>query len=194
MKIINASGKKQIWRTSSKKPLRICVKTLDNIHLRESDVRCALVGNLMKQDDLGRLQHTRDGSKSIPVHTEVRWYGRSGNLRWRSDIVIFEVFTLRVKNHLFQLPSKGYYFNKSKAIIEIKLRRTSGESGNQFISKIQQDIKKLRNIREEIGESCLCCVIILDRRRSITDKVPRDSLVKLYYATPSEKQLWIFDF
>lgn len=154
-------------------------------YLTESDVRCALVSELMKIPDLNQLQDTEDRSKSIPIHTEVRWYGQSGKLKWRSDIVVLDVSTLKVRNSLFRLPSKGYGFNKPKAIIEIKLRRINGESDNQLISKVQGDINKLQNIKDEIGGEYLCYLIVLDKRKSIQRKIPDVDTIKMYYGRSS---------
>jgi hypothetical protein len=142
-------------------------------YLTESDVRCALVNELTEITELGRLQDTQDGSKSVPIHTEVRWYGQSGQLKWRSDIVILDVRTLIVKNKLFRLPSKGYGFNEPKAIIEIKLRRVNGESKSTFIKKINKDIDRLKKIQHEIPGDYFCYLIILDKREDINRDILR---------------------
>lgn len=136
-------------------------------YLTESDVRCALVRELMKINDLNRLQITEDCSESIPIHTEVRWYGQSGKLKWRSDIVAIDVSTLKVRDGLFRLPSKGYGFNFPKAIIEIKLRRINGGSSKKFIKKIEEDIRKLSNIINEVPGDYFCCLVALDKKQNI---------------------------
>jgi len=141
-------------------------------YLTESDVRCALVSKLSEIPDLNELQDTKDGSKSIPIHTEVRWYGQSGTLKWRSDIVIIDVSTLEVKNKPFKLPSKGYGFNIPKVIIEIKFRRINGDSNSVFIKKINKDIEKLNKIKEEITGDYFCCLVILDKKDDINKDIP----------------------
>jgi len=155
-------------------------------YLTESDVRCALVRELMKISSLNKLQNTNDSSKSISIHTEVRWYGQSGKLKWRSDIVIIDVQTLKVKDGLFKLPSKGYAFNEPKAIIEIKLRRINGESKSTFIKKINKDIDRLKQIKREIAGDYFCCLIILDKKDDINGDIPSEhNNLNIYYQCAS---------
>ena len=77
-------------------------------YLTEEDVRGFLVSNLLKHSEFNALQDTSDNSKSISLHSEVRWYGYSGKLKYRSDIVIIDVASLKAKDGMFKLPSKGY--------------------------------------------------------------------------------------
>ena len=156
-------------------------------YLTESDVRCALVKKLMAAPEFRELEDTEDGSKSIPVHTEVRWYGQSNELKWRSDIVIIDVSTLRVKDGILKLPSKGFGFNRPRAILEIKLRRINGVSNNEFITKIGQDIERLENIRREVEGDYSCDLIILDKKADITEFVPfNHSSIRVYYCFTRE--------
>lgn len=157
-------------------------KNYPDKYLTESDVRCSLVNELMKNPEFNKIQNTEDNSKSIPLHTEVRWYGHSGRLKWRSDIVIIDVNSLRVKRDIFRLPSKGFGFNKPKAIIEIKLRRINGESNSAFISKIKQDINKLNRIRAEIVGNYFCGLVILDKKENIVQEITAiENNIELYY-------------
>lgn len=151
-------------------------------YLTESNVRCALVNKLAEIPDISNLQDTEDNSKSIPIHTEVRWYGQSGRLKLRSDIVILDTKTLRVRNGFFKLPSKGYAFNKPKAIIEIKLRRPNGKSKNAFIKEITKDLEKLKNIKDEVNGDYFCWLIILDKKEDINRDINElDNSIKIYY-------------
>ena len=150
-------------------------------YLTESDVRCLLFKKLVESQELAQLQQTEDDSCSIPLHTEVRWYGKSGKLKWRSDIVVVDVSSLRVKNNIFRLRSKGYEFNKPLAIIEIKLRRTKGDTDNAFIEKVQKDISKLEEIKREIPGDYPCYLIVLDKKNDIQEKIARADDVKIYY-------------
>lgn len=152
-------------------------------YLTESDVRCCLVGELVRIPEFNQLQDTEDGSKSIPIHTEVRWYGQSGKLKWRSDIVILDVKNLRVKSHdLFKLPSKGFGFNQPRAIIEIKLRRINGESNSTFIVKVNRDIEKLRCIRREVWGNYFCGLVVLDKKSNVAQEMPSiEDSPKVYY-------------
>lgn len=153
-------------------------------YLTESDVRCLLFKKLMEYQEFNQLQETEDGSYSIPVHTEVRWYGETGKLKWRSDIVILDVSTLRVKNGIFRLPSKGYGFYKPLAIIEIKLRRVNGSSDHMLIKKVREDIDKLKEIKTELPGDYYRYLVILDKKKNIEQIVKtlgRGEGIKLCY-------------
>ncbi|PIZ74520.1 hypothetical protein COY07_00515 [Candidatus Peregrinibacteria bacterium CG_4_10_14_0_2_um_filter_43_11] len=154
-------------------------------YLTESDVKCALVNRLMRSTEYGSLQNTEYGSKSIPVHSEVRWYGASGRLKWRSDIVILDVSDLRVKDGILKLPSKGFGFNYPKAIIEIKLRRPNGESDNVFRVKIEKDISKLAEIRSEVTGNYFCALVAFDKKGSI-ENIETNEKVKLFYTNSKQ--------
>lgn len=152
-------------------------------YLTENDVRCILFKKLMEYQRFNQLQQTADGSYSIPVHTEVRWYGESGKLKWRSDIVVINVFSLRVKE-MFRFPSKGYSFNKPLAIVEIKLRRINGPSDNAFIKKILEDVDKLEEIKRELSGDYYRYLIILDKKKNIEQMIKRidsEEGIKLFY-------------
>lgn len=173
------------------------IKTIKNLihdfeeypdkYLTESDVRCALVNKLMKDPAFNELYKTEDNSKSVPIHSEVRWYGQSGKLKWRSDIVIFDVSSLRVKNDIFRLPSKGFSFNKPWAIIEIKLRRINGESDRAFIKKIKDDSEKLSNIRVEVSGDYFCCLVVFDKKGNINQNIAKNSNIRIYYKFANSK-------
>lgn len=152
-------------------------------YLTESDVRCFLFNELMKVNEFSVLKNTLDTSNSTPTHTEVRWYGESGKLKWRSDIVIFDVSSLRVKDNIFKLPSKGFSFNKPWAVIEIKFRRINGESNKKFVKKILEDAKKLSNISAEVTGDYFCHLVALDKREDIRQKMPAvgNSNICIYY-------------
>lgn len=151
-------------------------------YLTESDVRCVLVNELMSIPELNRIQDTRDNSESIPLHTEVRWYGQSGKLRWRSDIVIIDVNTLKVKNDVFKLPSKGFSFNNPIAIIEIKFRRRNGKANSAFILDIKRDVDKLKGIKREIPGTYFCGLVIFDKKEDICTKISKEDIdFKVYY-------------
>lgn len=156
-------------------------------YLTESNVRCLLFKELVESQELGQPQKTEDNSYSIPLHTEVRWYGQSAKLKWRSDIVVVDVSSLRVKNNIFRLPSKGYGFNKPLAIIEIKLRRTKGDTDNAFIKKVQEDVRKLKERKREIPGDYPCYLIVLDKKNDIQEKIARADDIKIYYKYSGNK-------
>ena len=63
-------------------------KHYPNQFLTEEDIRSFTIAEMLKEEEFSRLQQTRDGSWSIPLHSEIRWYGVDRNLRFRSDIVL----------------------------------------------------------------------------------------------------------
>ncbi|MDD5226606.1 MAG: hypothetical protein PHV97_05435 [Candidatus Omnitrophica bacterium] len=117
--------------------------------LTEEDIRSFIVAELLKQENLSAIQPTCDGSWSIPIHSEIRWYGARHNLRYRSDIALIDPTDLSTKDGALSLPSKGYGYNNFWAVIEIKLRRTNGCSDNQFLKLIQKEIEKAVRVRDE---------------------------------------------
>lgn len=153
-----------------------------NKYLTEEDARCNLVIRLAEIPGFNNPQDTHDNSKSTPIHTEVRWYGKSKRLKWRSDIVIIDVGTLEVKKKPFHLLSKGYSFLEPIAIIEIKLRRTNGQGNDKFRKDIEKDIFKLKEIKEEVEGNYPCFLIILDKKIDIGHYLPHnDNGLTIYY-------------
>ena len=154
---------------------RLCTDfgTCPNSLLTEDDMRVRLGALLLEH--FGTHQRTEDGDSSIPLHSEVRWYG-NGRLKYRSDLVVIDVGTLRVRNvGGLQLPSKGYGFNVPKAIIELKFRRPTGESDRAFIESIEADCAKLRTIRSQLSEETprlACWVVAFDKKGDVTTRVP----------------------
>ncbi len=146
------------------------------VFLTEDDVRCRLYSVLF--NEFSDLRPTRDTipQQSISLHSEVRWYGNNGKLKYRSDIVVLDVATLRVKELAgLQLPSKGYGFNIFHAIVEIKLRRANGGSDKQFARGIENDLGKLNRIKEAVdpynNESAKFYMLCLDNKGDISDQV-----------------------
>lgn len=114
--------------------------------LTEDDLRCRLFVAL--NNALIPFQNTS-------VHSEIRWYGdlRSEGekkLRYRSDIVIIDSNDLQIDNAFFDLPSKGYGFNRYYSIIEIKLRRPNDKNTDaKYNEIINRDFNKLKEIRDK---------------------------------------------
>lgn len=157
-----------------------------NIFLTEEDVRCHLFNIMVNNNaQLSEPRKTKDGSFSIPIHSEVRWYGSSSNLNYRSDIVLLDPTNLRVKDPTnlrvkgkadLRLPSKGYGFNYYYAIIETKLRRTNGCSDNKFLATIKEDIIKLKTIKKETEyyskiEDPIYYLVCLDKKHDLGSDV-----------------------
>jgi len=148
-------------------------RTYPDIFLTEEDVRCHLFSKLLNLNINKILFNTKDGSRSIKVHTEIRWYGSSGKLKYRSDIVILEPTDLITRNGgNLKLPSKGFGFNTFSAIIEIKLRRVNGKSDNAFIEETTKAIDKLKQIRDETKASNkhdpVLVILVFDKKNDIS--------------------------
>jgi hypothetical protein len=131
------------------------------------------LGSLLR-DRFGIRETTYDGDQSIALHSEVRWYG-NGGLKYRSDLVVIDVGTLRVRNVAgLRLPSKGYAFNVPKAIIELKFRRPTGEGDAAFLESINADCLKLGTIRTELSDVAPhieCWVVAFDKKADISSQV-----------------------
>lgn len=151
-----------------------------NKYLTEDDVRIHLCKLLLEK--FGEIEATSDGDRSISLHTEVRWYG-SGNLKYRSDIVLIDVKTLDVKR-TSKMPSKGYAFNIPKAIIELKFRRPNGDSDKVFRRSVKNDFKKLTKIKSElssVSNNILSWLIAFDKKRNIVNfKIESDEINFIY--------------
>lgn len=150
--------------------------------LTEEDIRCYLYSILLER--FGSIQNCEDNNKSIPLHTEVRWYGNSGKLKLRSDIVVIDASSLRTTEKYFKLPSKGYTFNKPKIILEIKLRRKNGKSDNGFKSAIQRDRNKLLDLRKEIKENFTSFLLVFDKKNNMNLALTNQQKHKEYYTYP----------
>lgn len=164
---------------------------MPHIFLTEDDLRVHLCRYLLEH--FGSEEQTRDGLSSIPLHTEVRWYGNDGRLRIRSDIVLMDVSSLYVSrlNALSRvLPSKGYGFHIPKAIIELKLRRTNGPSDAKFLESIDADVCKLKRLQGVFGaepesENSSYWMVVLDKKGNIETSLPTSREVHLHYASVS---------
>jgi hypothetical protein len=141
--------------------------------LTEDDMRMHL--GFLLRDQFGIRETTNDGDQSIALHSEVRWIG-NGGLKSRSDLVVIDVSTLRVRNvATLPLPSKGYGFNVPKAIIELKFRRPTGQSDGAFLGSIQADCLRLATIRREVSDVAPrvpCWVVAFDKKADISSQVP----------------------
>jgi hypothetical protein len=81
----------------------------------------------------------------LSVRTEIRFYGREDTLADRPDIVILNPNGIDIGLER----SKGYKFDEYYTIIELKLRRETNETDDEFFEKIKQDISKLKKIARE---------------------------------------------
>jgi hypothetical protein len=160
-----------------------------NVFLTEDDLRVHLCSHLLQH--FGTEQLTQDGDISISLHTEVRWYGK-GNLKSRSDIVLVDVSNLDVLRHA-RMPSKGYGFNIPKAIIELKFRRPNGESQRQFLKEIQDDIGKLRQLKQVFHDpqkhfQTEFWMVILDKKEDVKGFINEPAGIQVEYVFSNQRR------
>lgn len=67
------------------------------------------------------------------------------------------------------------------AIIEIKLRRINGIYNRGFIKKIEEDIEKLKKIKNEISWNYPCYMVVLDKKKDIENAILKLTDIKLFY-------------
>jgi len=135
--------------------------------------------------DFNIVRNCENDSRSIPLHTEIRWYGQSGRLKLRSDIVIMDVSTLRTTDdNGLRLPLKGYSFNKPKIVIEVKMRRKGSETDTAFINKIRKDWVKIRTLNSELGNDFYSFIVIFDKKKNLDLELERQNNHKEYYVYP----------
>ena len=153
-----------------------------HIFLTEDDLRCNLFSELLKEEVLSSVQMTKDQSYSIPIHSEVRWYGENGRLKIRSDLVILDVANLITSNiDFFRIHSKGYAFRGFVVVIELKLRRPNGPSDNAFKNAIMKDIRKMNELKRSISGQALFHLIIFDKKNIIDITNLREPDIKIHY-------------
>jgi len=150
--------------------------------LTEEDVRAYLYHLLL--DGFSKIEKTEDNSHSISLHCEIRWYGQDQNLRYRSDLVIFDVSQLKTQDDNQRLPSKGYGFNNPDIIIEIKLRRKGNKSDNQYKLDFEEDRRRLSEIKSQVsetGHNIYTYLIAFDKKSNINFEAQNTEYCKEYY-------------
>lgn len=153
-----------------------------DIFLTEDDIRCNLFSELLKEEVLSSFIRTQDNSSSIPIHSEVRWYGSNRSLRTRSDIVLFNVSQLITSyNNSIRLSSKGYVFGDPWAVIEIKLRRVNGPSNSKWKDSLFKDIGRMRDLQSLVDPQALYYFIIFDKKSDLGTDIPNDPTITIHY-------------
>ena len=114
----------------------------------------------------------------------MRWYGENKKMKTESDLVILDVSKLvTLDNGLTRLPSKGYGFSGSMAVIETKLRRVNGPSDNKWIKDLLKDVNKIRELQTLVDSEALYYLLIFDKKRDIGVDIPNtdDPKIKIHY-------------
>lgn len=115
------------------------------IVLTESDLKCQIYSELIQVSDFGAIQETADENiNSIAVHTETKFFNSLGLLSKTPDIVITDPRRLSIRRRLDGdlLPSKGFHFDGSSILIELKFHRFDRSLRLGELSEIEKDIKK----------------------------------------------------
>lgn len=140
----------------------------------EADYRHFLTEDDLRGHLYCKLKRALNNYNKASVHAEIRWYGDrrergTQKLKYRSDIVVIDSRTLdnpTIQN--FIVPSKGYGFHDYYAIIELKLRRSNNrESDDHYDIKINNDIQKLKEIRDQtsLDNNPVYWVMLMDKKR-----------------------------
>lgn len=143
-----------------------------DVFLTEQDVRSNLFADLLR-NGFCAIRPTEDDSRSIELHSEIRWYGREEpKLTCRSDIVILDPASLiTTASDDLELPLKQFGFNKFSTIIELKLRRSNKESDNSFLGRIREDIEKLEKIQTYVQSGFDGNILIFDKGTDLEQRV-----------------------
>jgi len=166
--------------------LLMMFKSHPGVFLTEDDVRNHLSHLLFPF--FNKVITSKDGKTSMPLHSEVRWYGKEQDRHERSDLVLIDVKDLRVDSYgRFLLPSKGYGFNNFYAAIEIKLRRGKySPNNNRWLSMLENDVEKLKFLENGVQNKYnpLLYLIALDKKEDISNELKRTTnsgVVKVFY-------------
>lgn len=118
-----------------------------DVFLTEEDLRSHLIAKLLQSRVLSRPQRTqRQNVRSIPVHSEVRWYGTEDQPQhFRSDVVILNPRQLQTVD---PVRTKGYGFDAFYAVVELKLRRTVGCTDKGYKGLITKDFNRLKGMMD----------------------------------------------
>lgn len=140
-------------------------KKYPDIFLTEEDMRSRLYSYLL--EGFNNIEKSRYGALSIPIHTEVRWYGSGDEkLKFRSDIVVIDPFSLNTDKRY--VLSKGYSFADAIAVIELKLRRVKYSPDNRrFGQMIDEDLKKLKKIRDRAYLRAEMYLVTFDKKENL---------------------------
>ena len=160
-----------------------------DIFLTEEDVRSHLFAALLK-NGFAVIKTTEDHSSSIELHSEVRWYGHQAKKRkYRSDIVLIDVSQLSTRGAAgYELPSKGYGFERFSGIIETKLRRRNGESDGALVRRIRADMTKLSNISSGVSREFVGHVVVFDKKKDVREKMPDNhGNIEVTYSFPPQR-------
>lgn len=168
-----------------------CLKRIKNrfedypdIFLAEEDIRGHLFSVLSKY--FHKIKKTKDGRKSVAVHSQVAWYNKKGYLRIHPDISIVNVATLDMTKET----GKGFYVEEIPFAIELKLNR-GGKNKREVKSEMVFDLKRMKELRSR-NKGSRFYMLYLDKcgwlkKKEIKELQSKYS-VKIIYGFPYEKE------
>ena len=119
--------------------------------LTEDDLKCQLFHRLSHIPELEGSSETVDsGTLASLVHAEVPWFDENSQLKLRPDITITDPRDLSI-HHAMQrrlsLPTKRFHFIGDSILFELKFYRGKGGITSRSITKVRNDVEKIRRLR-----------------------------------------------
>jgi hypothetical protein len=124
--------------------------------LTEDDLKFHLVRKLYEIEGLATPGETIDpGIFATPIHTELSWYGPTGQLGIKPDISIIEPQYLSILHNLDadeDMPSKQCHFAGHSIIFELKFVKIRSGITHGKLAEIVEDIEQVKGIIENLNE------------------------------------------
>jgi hypothetical protein len=89
------------------------------------------------------------GVRATAIHAEVSWFDEQNQLRLRPDITITDPRALSIQRAMQQgipFPRKGFHFNGSSVVVELKLYRGRGGIRPTAVAVVRRDIEKIERL------------------------------------------------
>jgi|TARA_B100001971_G_C18188204_1_gene536943 hypothetical protein len=142
--------------------LVIDLRRYPDIFMTEGDLHSHLFSKLLEIPELHQRQRTENGSVSIPIHSEISFFGRNRRLENRVDIAIFDVTQLETQ---VRDSGKGFLFGDSQFGIEIKLNRNGGKK--QVLKGINHDMIKIGRLKG-LNPEAIFIVLYFDKMNRLS--------------------------
>lgn len=99
------------------------------------------------------------------IHTETKFFDRNGLLRQAPDLVLVNPSRLSITRRLDgePLPSKGFHFDGSAILIELKFLERDSRPTAENLAKIEQDILKGETLNRRGDLNFHLFVAVFDR-------------------------------
>lgn len=161
--------------------------------LTESDLKCQVYLQLNLQPEFSGFQNTFDyGILGSSIHTETKFFDQHGLLRQAPDLVITDANRLSITRRIdgSPLPSKGFHFDGSAILIELKFLKRDKHPTKNDLQKIEQDILKGETLNRRGDINFHLFVAVFDRFRHADTAVnelflkhqKQNNLTPMYFA------------